>query len=365
MANDLADRVDFSDIRYGQVWEDADVLLDGLDVRPGGVYLSVASAGDNALALLARNPARVIAVDLSQAQLACLELRVAALRELSHPQVLELIGSRPSTRRSCLYARCRSQLSPATRHFWDRRRDAIDGGIGAAGRLERYFALFRRHVLPLIHRQERIEQLLVPRDRQRREEFYARRWDTPRWRLLFKTFFSRFLMGRLGRHPEMLRYAAGPVADRLLERTRHALTVLEPARNPYLHWILTGAHREALPVALRPESFETIRRNLDRLEWRREPLEDFIRRVQPGTFDGFNLSDVFEYVPADEHRRTLDDIARAGRPGARLAYWNLLVPRRSTGAHPSPVRPLSELAARLHRTDYGFFYSDFVLEEVA
>ena len=357
--------MDFSDIRYGQVWEDADVLLDGLDVQPGGTYLSVASAGDNALALLVRNPAHVIAVDLSPAQLACLELRVAAFRALSHAEVLEIIGSRPSTRRRCLYARCRSQLSADTRHFWDRRGDAIDGGIGAAGRLERYFELFRRQVLPLVHGRRLIEQLLAPRDRREREDFYAHRWDTPRWRLLFKTFFSRFLMGRLGRHPEMFRYAAGSVAERLLDRTRHALTELEPARNPYLHWILTGAHRETLPLALRPESFEAIRRNLDRLEWRREPLEQFVRRARPATFDGFNLSDVFEYVPADDYRRTLDDIARAGRPGARLAYWNLLAPRRCAETPSSPVRPLGDLAARLHRSDCGFFYSDFVLEEVA
>jgi len=365
MTNDLAARVNFSDIRYGQVWEDADVLLNGLDVQPGGTYLSVASAGDNALALLVRDPAHVVAVDLSPAQLACLDLRVAAFRELSHAQLLELIGSRTSSRRRCLYARCRSQLSPHTRDFWDRRGDAIDGGIGAAGRLERYFALFRRQVLPLVHGRPLIEQLLEPRDRRGREEFYARRWDTPRWRLLFKAFFSRFLMGRLGRHPEMFRYTAGPVADRLLERTRHALTELEPTRNPYLHWMLTGAHREALPLALRPESFEPIRRNLDRLEWRREPLEQFVRRARPGTFDGFNLSDVFEYVSADHYRRTLDDIARAGRPRARLAYWNLLAPRRSVDTRPSPVRPLDELAGRLHRHDCGFFYSDFVLEEVA
>ena len=112
-------------------------------------------------------------------------------------------------------------------------------------------------------------------------------------------------------------------------------------------------------------SFEPIRRNLDRLEWRREPLEQFVKRARPGTFDGFNLSDIFEYVPADHYRRTLDDVARAGKPGARLAYWNLLAPRRCAETRPSRVRPLDELAARLHRHDCGFFYSAFVLEEVA
>src|SRR6476646_3842988 len=102
-----AANADFSDIRYAQCWEDADVLLEGLDVQPGDVCLSIASAGDNALALLTRDPARVVALDLSPAQLACLELRVGAYRNLAHGELLELIGSRPSDRRAALYARCR------------------------------------------------------------------------------------------------------------------------------------------------------------------------------------------------------------------------------------------------------------------
>src|SRR3954451_3475426 len=97
--SEAAANADCSDIRYAQCWEDADVLLEGLDVRPGDVCLSIASAGDNALALLTRDPSRVIALDLSPAQLACLALRVAAYRELSHPELLELVGSRESPRR--------------------------------------------------------------------------------------------------------------------------------------------------------------------------------------------------------------------------------------------------------------------------
>src|SRR5947199_7899473 len=98
-ASEIAARADFSGVRYAQCWEDADILVEGLDVRPGDVCLSIASAGDNALALLSRNPARVVALDLSPAQLACLELRVGAYRELEHGELLELIGSQPSRRR--------------------------------------------------------------------------------------------------------------------------------------------------------------------------------------------------------------------------------------------------------------------------
>jgi S-adenosylmethionine-diacylglycerol 3-amino-3-carboxypropyl transferase len=117
MPSEVQARAQFDAIRYAQVWEDADILVAGLDIRPGDVCLSIASAGDNTLALLAEAPGRVFAVDLNPAQIACLELRVAAYRALSHPELLELIGSRPSTRRDALFQRCRSQLTPAASAF--------------------------------------------------------------------------------------------------------------------------------------------------------------------------------------------------------------------------------------------------------
>src|SRR5438067_13593140 len=119
MGSEVAARADFSGIRYAQCWEDADVLLAGLDVQPGDVCLSMASAGDNSLALLTRSPRRVVAIDLNPAQLACLALRVAAYRELTHPELLELIGSTPSKRREALYRRCRPALATDARAFWD------------------------------------------------------------------------------------------------------------------------------------------------------------------------------------------------------------------------------------------------------
>src|SRR6478609_8677795 len=93
MQSEIVQRADFSQIRYAQCWEDADVLLEALDIQPGDSCLAIASAGDNALAMLSRSPGRLIALDLSGAQLACLELRVAAYRTLSHDELLLLVGS--------------------------------------------------------------------------------------------------------------------------------------------------------------------------------------------------------------------------------------------------------------------------------
>jgi len=364
VSSEAAARADFSLIRYGQCWEDADVLLEGLAVRDGDSCLSIASAGDNTLALLTARPARVVAVDLSPAQLACLELRVAAFRELRHEELLELLGSRPSTRRGELYGRCRRHLSAEALRCWDARPDEISAGAAGAGKFERYFALFRQSVLPWIHPRSRVADLLRPKPTAERERFYRCEWDTWRWRLLFRVFFSRFVMGRAGRDPTFFRFVEGSVSQRILARTRHALTALEPAENPYLRWILTGCHGVALPLALRPESFDPIRDGIDRLEWHCVSLEDYLDAAPEGSFDRFNLSDVFEYVSPEASSSLLERLARAARPGGRLAYWNMLVPRSRPPELAERLRPQERLAADLHLRDKAFFYSRFVLEEV-
>jgi S-adenosylmethionine-diacylglycerol 3-amino-3-carboxypropyl transferase len=364
MPSEAAQHADFSAIRYAQCWEDADILLAGLEIQPGDTCLSIASAGDNALALLTRAPQRVIALDLNPVQLFCLELRVAAFRELSHPELLELIGSTPSARRVELYRRCRPLLGGEARAFWDAHADAVAAGIGGAGKFERYFALFRERILPLVHSRAIVERLLAGGAATRRATFYQQEWDTWRWRLLFRFFFSRFVMGRLGRDPSFFRYVEGSVAARILARTRHALTNLDPAENPYLQWILTGRHTSALPCALRPENFEIIRANLHRLEWRCQPLETFLEEEGDAAIDRYNLSDIFEYMSEENYQQLLERLCRAGRRGGRLAYWNMLASRRRPEMLAAQLHPLEELAQRLFREDKAFFYSAFVVEEI-
>lgn len=364
MKAEVAHKADFSAIRYAQCWEDADVLLAGLDVQPGDVCLSIASAGDNSLALLTRQPRRVIALDLNPAQLACLALRVAAYRELAHPELLELIGSTPSTRRADLYRRCRPLLEKDARAFWDAHPDAVRNGIGGAGKFERYFALFRRRVIPHIHAGRTVNQLLRGGTRDQRIAFYNHHWDTYRWRLLFRVFFSRFLMGRLGRDPSFFAYVEGSVSERILARTRHALTELNPAENPYLQWILTGRHGTALPLALRPEHFETIRAGLDRVEWHTQSIEEFFAGPRAEPIDRYNLSDIFEYMSEQNYHQLLDRLVRNATPGGRLAYWNMLVPRSRPESMAGQLDTLPELGARLLLADRAWFYSRFVVERV-
>lgn len=347
-------RARFDLIRYANSWEDADVLCEALQPAPGKRMLAIASAGDNAFALLAGG-ADVVAVDLSEAQLALVELKRAAIRRLD--DVAGFLGIRPMHDRLRAYRSL--QLPADTRAWWDAHTDAIEKGVSRAGRFENYFRLFRRYVLPLVHTRGTVEKLLAPKSRDERQRFYDEEWNTWRWRAMFRLFFSRFVMGRTGRDPEFFRYVEGSVAERIFRRAEYAMTELAPHANPYFTHIFTGNYGDVLPRYLR--DLDALRANLDKLTLVRGSIDE----AATGRFDGFYLSDIFEYVDETTHAAMYERLLNAANPGARLAYWNLLVPRRVPPQLESRVKELREEAEALFARDQAFFYGALVLESVS
>lgn len=360
----ISDRVQFDRIRYAQCWEDADVLLDALEPAPGHTVLSIASAGDNALALAGAGAGRVIAVDLNPAQIACLELRIAAYRELSYPEFLGFAGQARCDDRLALYRRCEVHLSDAARSFWSRRRALIERGFAQVGKFERFLRFFRRYLLPLAEGKRNVDTLFRLNSESERASFYAETWNNGRWRLLCRLFFARHSLGRFGRDPQFTRYADEPVWNNLERRIPTALIQQDPSENPYLQWILKGRYETALPWAWREENYQRIRANLDAIEWRCQSIEDALAEIPDGTLAGCNLSDIFEYMSDIDYRALLYEISKKTAPGGRLVYWNVVVPRSRPEIFAKLLRPMRQLADRLHAADKAFFYRNLVIEEV-
>lgn len=363
MTSEIAGKAKFDSIRYAQLWEDADVLVGALEGAPGRHFVSIASAGDNALALLTLDPERVTVVDLSPAQIECLRFRIAAMRLLDHAAYLELLGARPSTRRLALFDAVAATLGGGSRDFWAGLRDEVGRhGLAGIGKFERYFRLMQRYLLPLVHSRATIDAVFVPRPPEERRVFLDERWNNRRWRLLLKLFFSRFTMGRVGRDPAFFDHVEGSVSDHVARRIVHAAVALDPAENPYLHWILKGTMGAALPLAWRAEHYQTIRDRLDRLDLRIGSFEGLI--AEGLTADGFNLSDIFEYMDPPTYAAVYEQLLGAARPGARLVYWNMMAPRRVPARLAGRIVTRNDLQVRGRAKDKAFFYSDFVVEEV-
>ena len=117
-------------------------------------------------------------------------------------------------------------------------------------------------------------------------------------------------------------------------------------------------------MSLRGPHFTVIRAALDRVEWRVQALEDVLAELAPKSVDGFNLSDIFEYMSEANAEQLLQALARVARPGARLVYWNMLAPRSRPDSLAQVLKPRPDLAEPLFRQDKAWFYSRLIVEEV-
>ncbi|MES2766037.1 MAG: DUF3419 family protein [Bacteroidota bacterium] len=364
MSESIEKRASFDYVRYANCWEDAEILVRALDTGEGKNFLSIASAGDNSLALLLLKPELVVAVDLNPAQLACVELRKMAFKNLEYDDMLQFLGfkSADADWRFKIFDSFKNELSGSTENYFQANIEHVKNGIIHFGKFEKYFGYFKNYVMPVVHSQRTINELLAEKPLAEQREFYDKKWNNRRWKLLYKIFFSKRMMGKAGRDPEFFKYVEGSVVDRILARTKHAMTQIPTHSNPFMRYIFKANFDGALPLYARPESFKTIKENIDKLQVFKGTTDDAIAAF-PVKFDGYNLSDIFEYMDENLFLKTSENLLKSANPRARFAYWNMLVPRQISQILPDKIELLKELSDELFKADKACFYSAFYIEQ--
>lgn len=355
---------------YGACWEDLEIARTALRIPSGGLVVAIASAGDNAIGLLLDDPRLVLAVDLIPAQTALVELKVAALRGAptdlpAFVGGIPLDGAGPA--RLARYEALRPALSERSVRHWDAHIGDIESGVIHAGRFERYLAWFRRGLLPVVPGRDVVRRMLAAGDVEEQARLYRECWDGVAWRSLFRVFFSRRVIAAIGRDPAFFdQFDGGQTGAHFLTRAIAGLTATPVRHNPYVTYILTGGYRlpEAAPAYLQPEHARLLAARAGRIRPVTGSLTAALRELPDRTVDAFYLSDIFELVDPQEFEAILDEVARTGRPGARLCYWNNLVPRSRPASLADRLSCEIDLAARLHARDRAFIYSRFVVETV-
>ncbi|WP_374122995.1 DUF3419 family protein [Leptotrichia hongkongensis] len=363
-------KVDFSLIRYSQCWEDTEVLLESLNIQENDICFGILSAGDNVFSMLAENPKKVVALDISFPQIALAKLKKEVFNSLSYEEMLEFMGVIKSDKRVETYDKIRENLDKEVKEYWDFNKEAIEKGIIHTGKFEKFFKIFRKRILPFVHNKKRIGKLLEKKSRQERTEYYNSHWNNFRWKLMFKLFFSRYVVGKLGRDKEFFRYAEKNISEEMKERSKYALCELDSYENPYIYYIMTGNYRlNCLPYFLREENFENIKKNLHKLEIVQNSVEEYLDGID-FKINKFNLSDIFEYMSLENYKKLMKKIYDNADNNAILAYWNLIVERNSLKLESleenikNNFQRLEEFDKRLHKKDKTFFYTDFVVEKV-
>ncbi len=357
---DIKNRAKFDFIRYASCWEDADILLEALDIKAGHNCISIGSAGDNSLSMLVYDPAKVVAVDFNPVQNACIEMRKQAFAKLTYDEMLAFIGVEKSDDRLWTFNRIKGGLSEFALNLWENNHRLIEKGIIHAGKFEKFFHIFRRFILPMMHGKGAVERLLEKKSIPEQCGYYYKVWDNLNWRIMFKLFFNRLIVGRIGRDPEFFKYVDADVAGSFKKRTDFNFTNISIYDNPYLNCILTGNYPlHALPHYLRKENYELIKSRLDRIEIYQGGINSCIDSYGSVRFNAYNLSDIFEYMNVKEHKEELKYLTKGAARGARFAFWNLLVDRMIPDG--IGISYEQELSERLTRRDKAPFYKRFVV----
>jgi len=360
--SELAEKVNFNIIRYANCWEDADILLEGLAPAAGSKILSIASAGDNSFALLTTKPELVVAVDVNKTQLHLVELKKAAIKKLNREVVLQFLGFTSSSNRAEIFGQIKAELSLEAIAYWEANIAVIEAGVIYAGKFENYFRMFSTKILPWIHVQKTVANIFAPKTEQAQTEFYDKTWNSWRWKLLFKIFFSKYVMGKYGRDPEFLREVEVPVSETIYNRAAAHLKSAAAQQNFMLHFTLTANFGTLLPYYLQPENFDIIKQHIDGLVIKEGYAQHAIDGY--GKFNAMNLSNIFEYMDQKTFEATAAALIKGTEKNGKLGYWNLMVPRRISRSFNDEVQYEQELSRSLTKKDKGFFYNAFIIDTV-
>jgi S-adenosylmethionine-diacylglycerol 3-amino-3-carboxypropyl transferase len=364
----VKERPVFQRIIYSQCWEDPAIAADGLELGPEDDLVCLTSAGCNVMALSLRRPKSITALDFSPSQNALLELKIAALRALAWGDYVAFLGARPMLDRVRVYHdRVRRELGDGARSYFDANEALIARGVIHIGRFQRYLRIFRQGLLPLMHNRATVEDIMSLASREERAAFYDAVWDNRRWRSLFTVFFGRAVMARLGRDPAFFKYVENRnVGAEFLQRAKWALIETSPVENHFLQYAMLGRYpdMEHAPLYLRESNFATLRETTADIRIVQGDLEGHLGTLEPGSVSALYLSDLFEWVSAEHHEQMLRAIAAVSRPGARMVYWNLLVPRSRPEALADQIEVHAEQARALHQRDLAFVYGSFHVESV-
>ena len=361
MSEKLTDKVSFDYIRYANCWEDAEIMLEGLNPEKGNKILSIGSAGDNSFSLLINDPEMVVAIDVNPVQLHLIELKKACIKIFERENTLQFLGFKDCAYRTKLFTELESELKPDSLNYWKKNTEQLKAGIISQGKFEKYFIFFSKRILPMIHTKRKTTALLSIKSEEEQEIFYNNKWNTWRWHLLFKIFFSEYVMGKYGRDPEFVKEVKITVSEYIFNKAEKHLKRTQAQHNFILRFNLTGSFGNLLPHYLQPGNYEKIKSNIHKLQIREGYAEDAFKEF--GNFDLMNLSNIFEYMNKEVFTETSLNLLKGLNEGGRMAYWNLMVPRRISAIFPDKAEYKKEISQQLSERDQGFFYNQFIVDE--
>jgi S-adenosylmethionine-diacylglycerol 3-amino-3-carboxypropyl transferase len=348
----------FRRLVYTQIWEDPEADLAALQLPIGSTIVTISSGGCNALSYLTARPAQVFAVDLNEAHLSLLKLKLAGLRAFaSYGDFWQFFGEAASPANASLYReRLWLWLDADSRSYWDKRNVIgrprhmyFTDGFYRHGMLGRFIGL--AHLLAGLAGID-LKALLNGRaDAPQRLEALARLdrlFHSRLARMLTRTPALLFSLGIPPQQRDLLRGGA-PLNEVLYERLLRLIDG-HPNETNYFAWQALdrrypGPGDRCLPPYLQRSRFERMRDGAGLIIPVHANLRQFLESLPARQIDAVILLDSQDWMAPEEIRALWNTIDRSGSDDVRVIF------RTAGKASPLEGEELASLRRTWHRNE--------------
>jgi S-adenosylmethionine-diacylglycerol 3-amino-3-carboxypropyl transferase len=318
---------------YTQIWEDPQADLAALQLPLGSTIVTISCGGCNALSYLVAQPAQVYAVDLNEAHLALLKLKLAGIQAFSsYSDFWQFFGEAASPANARLYReRLRPLLDDQARAYWDKRNIIgrpryayFTNGFYRHGMLGRFIGL--THIVARRAGVDPDVLLTGEIDAPERVEALAR---------LDRLFHSRVvrlltrtpaLLFSLGIPPQQrAQIGGGAPLSEVLHRRLLRLIDGHPNDENYFAWQAlrrryAGPGDRCLPLYLQKSKFARMRNDAGLIIPVHSGLRQFLEGLPAREVDAVVLLDSQDWMTPGDIRALWDAIDRSGSDQVRIIF---------------------------------------------
>jgi S-adenosylmethionine-diacylglycerol 3-amino-3-carboxypropyl transferase len=366
----------FNGLVYAQIWEDPEVDMAAMILKPHHHIVAISSGGCNILSYLIADPAKITAVDLSPAHVALVKLKIAGLQNFPDwKSFYQFFGEAKSRENYVQFdAFLRDNLDDQTRKHWEsrlpngrRRLSLFTKNIYRHGMLGRFIGI--GHFLSKIAGKD-IKRLTDCTSMDEQRAYFnteiAPLIDSRVVRWLTSYRASLFGLGIPPSQYEAL--SDGKPMAEVLRARLEKLSCDFPIAENYFAWqaFTRGYAPNAtgpLPPYLQQKQFNTLRQRAGRITMLHASLTDTIAKMPKSSAHRFVLLDAQDWMNDGQLNELWSAITHAAAPGARVIFRTAgeqtILPGRVLPATLDCWTYLSDLSTALNLKDRSSIYGGF------
>ncbi len=353
------EQVALSRLVFTQNWEDPESDHMALKIQSGDSILAITSGGCNVLGFLLFDPQIIHSIDINQAQSYLLGLKIAAIKTLSFEEFIAFAGLTPTEDRLKIYEKLVPLLTSDARDFWDRNGKVLRSGFIMHGKFEGFIKLAATF-LTLLQGKKRVLGLFGEKSKEEQEKYFDGVWNTRRFHLLFTVLFNKRMLARRGLVADYFHFDDGSksFAESFYKRSRKAFRDIPITGNYFLSLYLLGKYRnhKEVPQYLQEENFEIIKSRIDRINIITAEAQNWLDGAPEESISCFALSNICELMSEKDTLRLFSAVKKTARPGARVIFRNLMIPREVPETLKDQIVKDENLSRFIYDNDRSFVY---------